>query len=278
MAERCISCNHKSPYHSVFCPHGIARTSAERLREHPILTHEEAQHRAAHGDGDVCGPAAPARVADCKPCDACDTLHPYGACPTNYVKPQESRRDDADYRVVGDWVEERRPSGLEDDMEWPIPMDSPLRHRGPTPVELAASFTVERLDQPGNPKDAAGDKKLALDIIPWGAILACEPVFKHGAEKYGPLNWREEGQKIGRRAYLTAALRHLFADLEGESVDPESGELHIKHAIAGLAILLDGIMVGNCLDNRRLPGQAGTVIQLHSNGGAAMRGETGQAA
>lgn len=92
MTDRCEWCNHKSPGHDVLCRHYKPATSAELMRHHPIRTHEEIQHAAAHGpimraavalgkepgDGDVCGSATPN-------CTACGKHHRYGECPSNYV-------------------------------------------------------------------------------------------------------------------------------------------------------------------------------------------------
>jgi len=52
-----------------------------------------------------------------------------------------------------------------------------------------------------------------------------------GEKKYARNNWKK-GFKVTRS--LAAALRHIFATLRGELYDPESGLLHVAHAIASL--------------------------------------------
>lgn len=113
-----------------------------------------------------------------------------------------------------------------------------------------------------NPKDIAGARKCRLDTIPWGAVAQTAPVFAHGAEKYGAFNWRDTA--IGRKAYLAAAMRHIMADLDGETQDPESGQAHIAHAVAGLLILLDASSLGMCKDDRPKPGMAAEIIALQT--------------
>ena len=52
-----------------------------------------------------------------------------------------------------------------------------------------------------------------------------------GAQKYTRDGWKK-GFKITRS--LAAALRHIFAFLSGEDLDPESGISHLAHAICSL--------------------------------------------
>jgi len=63
-------------------------------------------------------------------------------------------------------------------------------------------------------------------------------VREFGAKKYARNNWRI-GFKYTRS--IAAALRHLFAYNEGQDLDPESGLLHISHAICCLEHLLNDI-------------------------------------
>ena len=52
-----------------------------------------------------------------------------------------------------------------------------------------------------------------------------------GAKKYSRNNWKN-GFKVTRS--LAAALRHIFAFLSGETLDPESKLSHLGHAICCL--------------------------------------------
>lgn len=77
--------------------------------------------------------------------------------------------------------------------------------------------------------------KLPMHLIPTEALEAIATVLKFGQEKYGARNW-ERGFNWSR-AY-GATLRHLNAWWSGESVDPESGESHLIHALAEVAFLV----------------------------------------
>jgi len=120
--------------------------------------------------------------------------------------------------------------------------------------------------QARNPKDSAGSRKVAFRFIPWAALIPVTRALAHGAQKYGPFNWRT-GPKLSRVCYLEAAIRHLAADLDGETIDPESGESRVPHvaaAIAGLMILLDAESLGQLADDRGVPGNAAAMIRAET--------------
>lgn len=52
-------------------------------------------------------------------------------------------------------------------------------------------------------------------------------VLTFGAQKYAADNWRKG---LSTRRLVGACLRHLFAFLRGEDLDPESGLSHLLHA------------------------------------------------
>ena len=56
-------------------------------------------------------------------------------------------------------------------------------------------------------------------------------VRMYGAQKYDRDNWKS-GFKVTRSC--AAALRHIFQFLSGETNDPESGRLHLAHAVCAL--------------------------------------------
>ncbi len=97
-----------------------------------------------------------------------------------------------------------------------------------------------------NPKDIAGRAKPQFHLVP--VTVGLVRVMELGASKYGPYNWRDKS--VTHTAYISAAMRHLRAFLDGESVDPESGALHIEHAAAGLLILADAMACGTAKDDR----------------------------
>lgn len=77
--------------------------------------------------------------------------------------------------------------------------------------------------------------KLRMDLLPPEAIEALSRVLTYGATKYEPRNW-EGGMAWGRVS--AATLRHIFAWMRGEELDPESGLPHLDLALCCLAFLV----------------------------------------
>lgn len=99
-----------------------------------------------------------------------------------------------------------------------------------------------------NPKDAQGRAKVPLELIPDTALAHVAMAFKEGARKYTPYNWRENPVNVD--VYIGAARRHIAQYWNGDTLDNESGNHHLGHAIACLMILLDCEAIGNLKDNR----------------------------
>ena len=99
-----------------------------------------------------------------------------------------------------------------------------------------------------NPKDLCGAKKAPLTLVPFTAIIKCSMVMALGALKYGKMNWRKN--KVKETVYIEAAMSHLYAAMDGEDMDEESGQSHYAHAMACMAILLDAKATGNLVDDR----------------------------
>jgi hypothetical protein len=110
-----------------------------------------------------------------------------------------------------------------------------------------------------NPKDLVGDTKPQLHLVPPTALVRCAKVFELGAKKYGPYNWR--GNAVRRTVYLSAAMRHLAEDLDGEDVDSESLQSHVAHAMACCAIIIDSEETGNQIDDRPPAGCTARLIR-----------------
>lgn len=127
-----------------------------------------------------------------------------------------------------------------------------------------SAFTVHRM---GNVKDSVinlmriegtfmglkpGTKfdtdKVRTDLLPVTALLNAAEVFTFGAKKYGDKNW-EKGIKNSR--LYGACLRHLFAHMQGETLDPESNLPHIYHALACLLMLSDNYSNRPEMDDRK---------------------------
>ena len=80
------------------------------------------------------------------------------------------------------------------------------------------------------------DGKPPLSLLPRRALEEEALVLAHGAEKYGMNNWRK-GMAFSRLA--DACLRHVYAFLDGEDKDEESGLSHLAHARCCLGFLLE---------------------------------------
>ena len=113
--------------------------------------------------------------------------------------------------------------------------------------------------KPANPKQAYGDKKVPLQLIPPSALAYLGVALKEGARKYGPYNWRDN--KVEQMTYLGAAMRHIAAYIDREDIDHESGNPHLAHALASLAILVDAVECRVDIDNRPPEGAAGRVLR-----------------
>lgn len=77
--------------------------------------------------------------------------------------------------------------------------------------------------------------KPPLDLLDRHALEEIAQVLAFGAAKYGRGNWRQ-GLALSR--LLAACLRHVFAFLDGEDLDPESGRSHLAHAACCLVFAL----------------------------------------
>lgn len=73
------------------------------------------------------------------------------------------------------------------------------------------------------------DDKVPLDLLSPYAMEGLGKVLLMGKKKYGARNW-EQGFNYTR--IIGAILRHTFALLRGERLDPESGLFHSHHILA----------------------------------------------
>lgn len=78
--------------------------------------------------------------------------------------------------------------------------------------------------------------KSPLGLISRTALEEEAKVLAFGAGKYGTHNWRS-GMDFSRLA--DAALRHVYAFVDGEDFDSETGLSHLAHARCCLAFLLE---------------------------------------
>lgn len=149
------------------------------------------------------------------------------------------------------------------------------RFRPATPTEIDAAFppelpfaapsagndpVPERAALPdGNPKTRFGVAKPSVTLIPGPALIHCALAFRDGATKYGPANWRVD--PVTASTYTDAAFRHLLDYWDGEDRASDSKVLHLAHAMACLAILIDAQEQGTLKDDRPTKGMTPRVIE-----------------
>lgn len=109
-----------------------------------------------------------------------------------------------------------------------------------------------------NPKTVHGLAKPSFHCIPPAALIYLGAVMANGAAKYGLMNWREHSVTFS--IYYNAILRHLFAILDGEWTDPESGQPHLAHVMACATVILDAKENGKLNDDR--PGCVGAAAKM----------------
>lgn len=80
------------------------------------------------------------------------------------------------------------------------------------------------------------EDKLRWDLLPLDLVEKVVEVYHMGSKKYSPNTW--QNLENGYQRYKSAMLRHLVAHEKGETIDKESGLLHLQHvAWNALAIL-----------------------------------------
>lgn len=99
-----------------------------------------------------------------------------------------------------------------------------------------------------DPKKGEGDKKTPLQLLPPVFKKQVALVLRLGGEKYGFWNWRKS--KVECQTYVGAIHRHLDAWQSGEDLDPESGQSHLAHVAASIAIMMDAEEQETMEDNR----------------------------
>ena len=80
-------------------------------------------------------------------------------------------------------------------------------------------------------------QKPKMNLLPPKAIVEISKVLTFGAEKYDAENWRKLDDLQNR--YTAGALRHIFAHMDGEDLDPETNLSHLAHAMCCLLFKLE---------------------------------------
>jgi len=85
-------------------------------------------------------------------------------------------------------------------------------------------------------------EKPRLYLLPPKTLVEVGKVLTYGAAKYDEHNWKKLDNLQNR--YTGAALRHLFAHMDGEDLDEETNLDHLAHAICCLMFKLEAKLSG----------------------------------
>ena len=99
-----------------------------------------------------------------------------------------------------------------------------------------------------NPKDAAACNRVDLTLWPDTATLFGALGLIEGDQKYGGYNFRVYGARVS--VYIAACRRHIMKYYNGEWEDKKTKVPHLASALACLAIIVDGVVKGNLVDDR----------------------------
>lgn len=80
--------------------------------------------------------------------------------------------------------------------------------------------------------------KIDYTLLPVDAMRAEAKVWMMGEEKYGRSNWHKLYGENTVEEVMKSLLRHAFAILEGEHLDPESKEHHAAHIRCNAAMII----------------------------------------
>ena len=99
-----------------------------------------------------------------------------------------------------------------------------------------------------NPKDAAGQGRIPLNMVPDSLVLYAAMGFAEGDSKYIAYNFRVAGVRVS--VYVAALRRHLMRYFNGEWADKKTGVPHLASVAACTGILIDGHVTDNIIDDR----------------------------
>ena len=85
-------------------------------------------------------------------------------------------------------------------------------------------------------------EKPRMYLLPPKALTEVGKVLTFGAQKYDEENWKKVDNL--QKRYSSAAIRHIFALLDGEELDPETNLSHEAHAICCLLFMLEAKLDG----------------------------------
>lgn len=89
--------------------------------------------------------------------------------------------------------------------------------------------------------------KAPCELLSPTALLGTAAVLAFGAKKYSPNNWRKG---LAWMRIAGAIMRHLFAFMAGEDLDPETGLPHVDHLGCEIMFLQELYRTRRDLDDR----------------------------
>lgn len=95
--------------------------------------------------------------------------------------------------------------------------------------------------------DRFNEGKLQWSLVDFKSLEPMVRVLEFGAKKYSAENWKKG---LYTKEIIESLLRHIFSILEGEDIDPESGEEHIGHVLCNAMFLSWMIKNKPQFDNR----------------------------
>ena len=110
-----------------------------------------------------------------------------------------------------------------------------------------------------DPKARFGNAKPGTKSIPPSALYYLGQVMQTGADKYGPMNWRNT--EVVASTYREAIGRHLDTWWDGEDLTRDTKVKNLAAVMASCAILLDAELHGTLVDDRPPPGKLGDLIE-----------------
>ena len=91
------------------------------------------------------------------------------------------------------------------------------------------------------------------ELLPLHLLSGMVRVLGFGANKYSDDNWLQVPD--GKRRYYSAMMRHISAWQSGDTIDSETGENHLDHALCCLVFLrhFDRMQDDNNCENKKCP-------------------------
>lgn len=92
------------------------------------------------------------------------------------------------------------------------------------------------------------ENKVEWSLVDWKSLEPMVKVLMYGSKKYAPDNWKK-GQDL--RSLSSCLMRHLVAFMDGEDIDPESGEHHLGHVMCNAMFMIHSQAKHGWTDNRK---------------------------